>query len=66
LGFFATFFFTATFLAADFLTVVFLTVTFFVVFLAVAIFYKKTNIVFDYDVTKNIGNKNKRNNAALN
>jgi hypothetical protein len=53
-------------LAADFLTVVFLTATFFVVFLAVAIFYEKTNIVFDYDVTKNIGNKNKRNNAALN
>jgi len=27
--------------------------------------HEKTNIVFDYDVTKNIGNNNKRNNVMV-
>jgi hypothetical protein len=27
--------------------------------------HEKTNIVFDYDVTKNIGNTNKRNNVMV-
>ena len=54
------------FLADNFLDIFFFAAVFLVAFLAVAIFYEKTNIVFDYDVTKNIGNKNKRNDAALN
>ena len=67
--FFAVVFLTVTFftvlLAADFLAVVFLVATFFVVFLDLAIFYEKTNIVFGYDMTKNIVNKDKRNNVTL-
>jgi hypothetical protein len=40
--------------------VVFL-VVFLIVFFVVAIFKKENNIVFDYGMTKNIGNENKRN-----
>ena len=36
-------------------------VVFLVGFFAVAIFKEDDNIVFDYRMTKNIGNKNKRN-----
>ena len=45
---------------AFFFAVVFL-VVFLVVFFVVAIFKKENNIVFDYGMTKNIGNENKRN-----
>lgn len=42
--------------------VVFFEAVFFaVVFFLVAIFYANQDIVYDYDVTKNIGNENKRN-----
>jgi hypothetical protein len=34
-------------------------VVFLVVFFAIAIFIEKNNIVFDYGMTKNIGNPNK-------
>ena len=52
-----TFFFVVRF-AEVFFVVVFLIV--FLVFLAVAIFKDEINIVFDYGVTKNIGNENKK------
>jgi len=39
----------------------FLVVVFFFAFFVVAIFKKENNIVFDYGMTKNIGNENKRN-----
>ncbi len=50
-----TFFFTLFRFAVAFLVV------FLVVFFAVAIFKEENNIVFDYGMTKNIGNTNKRN-----
>ena len=52
------FFFTVVRFAEVFFAVVFLVV--FLVFFAVAIFKDETNIVFDYGVTKNIGNENKK------
>ncbi len=44
-----------------FFAVVFLAAVFLVAFFEVAIFYANQDIVYDYDVTKNIGNENKRN-----
>jgi len=46
---------------AFFFAVVRFAVVFLVVFFVVAIFKKENNIVFDYGMTKNIGNENKRN-----
>jgi len=48
-----------------FLAGVFLVVVFFFDFFAVAIFKEDDNIVFDYGITKNIGNENKRNMSHL-
>ncbi len=45
----------------DFFAVVLLDAVFLVAFFEVAIFYVNQDIVYDYDVTKNIGNENKRN-----
>jgi len=39
----------------------FLVVVFLVAFFVVAIFKQENNILFDYGMTKNIGNENKRN-----
>ena len=50
----------AFFFAVVRFAVVFL-VVFLVAFFVVAIFKKENNIVFDYGMTKNIGNENKRN-----
>ena len=44
-----------------FFAVVLLAAVFLVAFFEVAIFYANQDIVYDYDVTKNIGNENKRN-----
>ena len=52
------------FLAGDFLDIFFFAAVFLLAFLDVTIFYENQNIVFDYDVTKNIGNKDKRNNVT--
>jgi len=46
---------------AFFFAGVFFPVIFFFAFFAVAIFKEDDNIVFDYGMTKNIGNENKRN-----
>ncbi len=46
---------------AFFFAVVRFAVVFLVVFFVVAILKKENNIVFDYGMTKNIGNENKRN-----
>jgi len=46
---------------AFFFAGVFFPVIFFFDFFAVAIFKEEHNIVFDYGMTKNIGNKYKRN-----
>jgi len=46
---------------AFFFAVVRFAVVFLVAFFVVAIFKKENNIVFDYGMTKNIGNENKRN-----
>jgi len=55
-------FFAALDLDDDFFFVdVFFVVVFFFAFFAVAIFKEENNIVFDYGMTKNIGNENKRN-----
>ena len=50
----------AFFFAGVRFAVVFL-VVFLVAFFVVAIFKEENNIVFDYGMTKNIGNENKRN-----
>jgi hypothetical protein len=52
------------FLADNFLDIFFFAAVFLVAFLAVAIFYENQNIVFDYDMTRIIGNKDKRNNVT--
>ena len=49
------------FFDAGFFAVVLLAAAFLVAFFEVAIFYANQYIVYDYDVTKNIGNENKRN-----
>jgi len=69
--FFVDVFFVVVFLVAavflpavvvvSFLSVDFFAVIFFFAFFAVAIFKEENNIVFDYGMTKNIGNENKRN-----
>ena len=58
--FFAAADFEDTFFFAVVRFVVVFLVVFLVVFFAIAIFKKESNMVFDYGVTKNIGNENKK------
>ncbi len=55
------FFFAVVRFAVVFFVDVFLVVVFFFAFFAVAIFKEESNTVFDYGMTKYIGNENKRN-----